>query len=141
MSNAISYSKTKRSIVDEHIELSMWLRGPLILQVGDGIARIHGLDEVMAGELVEFVDGTLGIALNLESNDVGVVSMGDGLMIQEGSSIRATGKITQIPVVNTSQERGAMEYTIVVAETTYSPAILQYLAPYTGAALAKYFMY
>nr|YP_009176175.1 ATP synthase CF1 alpha subunit [Juniperus cedrus]ALI30951.1 ATP synthase CF1 alpha subunit [Juniperus cedrus] len=221
-----------------------------VLQVGDGIARIHGLDKVMAGELVEFVDGTVGIALNLESDNVGAVLMGDGLMIQEGSSVRATGKIAQIPVsdaylgrvvnalarpidgkgkisssqsrliespapgiisrrsvyeplqtgliaidsmipigrgqreliigdrqtgktavatdtilnqknqnvicvyvaigqkassvaqvVNMFQERGAMEYTIVVAETADSPATLQYLAPYTGAALAEYFMY
>ncbi|KAL0293029.1 UNVERIFIED_CONTAM: ATP synthase subunit alpha, chloroplastic [Sesamum calycinum] len=107
----------------------------------DGIARIHGLDEVMAGELVEFEEGTIGIALNLESNNVGVVLMGDGLMIQEGSSVKATGRIAQIPVVTTLQERGAMEYTIVVAETADSPATLQYLAPYTGAALAEYFMY
>jgi F-type H+-transporting ATPase subunit alpha len=69
-----------------------------VLQVGDGIARIHGLDEVMAGELVEFVDGTIGIALNLGSDNVGAVLMGDGLMIQERSSVRATGKIAQIPV-------------------------------------------
>ncbi|XWS33024.1 hypothetical protein CRYUN_Cryun22dG0042100 [Craigia yunnanensis] len=69
-----------------------------VLQVGDGIARIHGLDEVMVGELVEFEEGTIGIALNLESNNVGVVLMGDGLMIQEGSSVKATGKIAQIPV-------------------------------------------
>nr|YP_009737929.1 ATP synthase CF1 alpha subunit [Fritillaria delavayi]QIA91897.1 ATP synthase CF1 alpha subunit [Fritillaria delavayi] len=221
-----------------------------VLQVGDGIARVHGLDEVMAGELVEFEEGTIGIALNLESNNVGVVLMGDGLMIQEGSSVKATGKIAQIPVseaylgrvinalakpidgrgeisasesrliespapgiisrrsvyeplqtgliaidamipigrgqreliigdrqtgktavatdtilnqkgknvicvyvaigqkassvaqvVTTFQEQGAMEYTIVVAETADSPATLQYLAPYTGAALAEYFMY
>nr|QYB21971.1 ATP synthase CF1 alpha subunit [Papuacedrus papuana] len=221
-----------------------------VLQVGDGIARIHGLDKVMAGELVEFAEGTVGIALNLESDNVGAVLMGNGLMIQEGSSVRATGKIAQIPVsdaylgrvvnalarpidgkgkipssesrliespapgiisrrsvyeplqtgliaidsmipigrgqreliigdrqtgktavatdtiinqknqnvicvyvaigqkassvaqvVNTFQERGAMEYTIVVAETADSPATLQYLAPYTGAALAEYFMY
>ncbi|CAH2052010.1 unnamed protein product [Thlaspi arvense] len=52
----------------------------------------------MAGELVEFEEGTIGIALNLESNNVGVVLMGDGLMIQEGSSVKATGKIAQIPV-------------------------------------------
>ncbi|KMT04222.1 hypothetical protein BVRB_8g185160 [Beta vulgaris subsp. vulgaris] len=69
-----------------------------ILQVGDGIACIHGLDEVMAGELVEFEEGTIGIALNLESNSVGVVLMGDGLMIQEGSYGKATGRIAQIPV-------------------------------------------
>ncbi|KAL6503562.1 hypothetical protein OROGR_025485 [Orobanche gracilis] len=68
------------------------------LQVGDGIARIHGLDEVMAGELVEFEEGTIGIALNLESNNVGVVLMGNGLMIQEGSSVKATRRIAQIPV-------------------------------------------
>ncbi|KAL2224948.1 UNVERIFIED_CONTAM: ATP synthase subunit alpha, chloroplastic [Sesamum indicum] len=169
----------------------------------------------MAGELVEFEEGTIGIALNLESNNVGVVLMGDGLMIQEGSSVKATGRIAQIPVseaylgrvinalakpidgrgeisasesrliespapgiisrrsvyeplqtgliaidsmipigraigqkassvaqvVTSLQERGAMEYTIVVAETADSPATLQYLAPYTGAALAEYFMY
>ncbi|CAL5187143.1 unnamed protein product [Lathyrus oleraceus] len=69
-----------------------------ILQVGDGIARIYGLDDVMAGELVEFKEGTVGIALNLESKNVGVILMGDGLMIQEGSSVKATGRIAQIPV-------------------------------------------
>ncbi|KAK4761373.1 hypothetical protein SAY86_006977 [Trapa natans] len=52
----------------------------------------------MAGELVEFEEGTIGIALNLESNNVGVVLMGDGLLIQEGSSVKATGRIAQIPV-------------------------------------------
>jgi F-type H+-transporting ATPase subunit alpha len=52
----------------------------------------------MAGELVEFGDGTIGIALNLGSDNVGAVLMGDGLMIQEGSSVRATGKIAHIPV-------------------------------------------
>ncbi|KAI3758449.1 hypothetical protein L6452_06012 [Arctium lappa] len=69
-----------------------------IAQVGDGIARIHGLDEVMAGELVEFEEGTIGIALNLESTNVGVLLMGDDLLIQEGSSVKATGRIAQIPV-------------------------------------------
>jgi len=58
-----------------------------VLLLGDGIARIHGLSEVMAGELVEFEEGTIGIALNLESNNVGVVLMGDGLMILQGSSV------------------------------------------------------
>nr|YP_009709473.1 ATP synthase CF1 subunit alpha [Asplenium nidus]QEW89289.1 ATP synthase CF1 subunit alpha [Asplenium nidus] len=221
-----------------------------VLQVGDGIARIHGLNKVMAGELVESEDGTVGIALNLESDNVGAVLTGDGLTIQEGSSVKATGKIAQVPVsdsflgrvvnalaqpidgkgqipasefrliespapgiisrrsvyeplqtgliaidsmipigrgqreliigdrqtgktavatdtilnqkgqnvtcvyvaigqkassvaqvVDTFQDRGAMEYTIVVSETANSPATLQYLAPYTGAALAEYFMY
>ena len=53
-----------------------------VLQVGDGIARIYGLDKVMAGELVEFSDGTVGIALNLEADNVGAVLMGDGLKLQ-----------------------------------------------------------
>lgn len=69
-----------------------------VLQVGDGIARIYGLDKVMAGELLEFEDGTVGIALNLEADNVGAVLMGEGLTIQEGSSVKATGKIAQIPV-------------------------------------------
>ena len=221
-----------------------------VFQVGDGIARIYGLEKVMAGELLEFEDGTVGIALNLETKNVGAVLMGQGLTVQEGTSVRATGKIAQIPVgegylgrvvnslarpidgrgeistsetrliesgapgiiarrsvheplqtgllavdamipigrgqreliigdrqtgktavaidtilnqkgknvicvyvaigqkassiaqvVNTLQERGAMEYTIIVAATADSPATLQYLAPYTGAALAEYFMY
>ena len=221
-----------------------------VLQVGDGIARIYGLDKVMAGELLEFEDGTVGIALNLEADNVGAVLMGEGLTIQEGSSVKATGKIAQIPVsegylgrvvnalgrpidgkgditasefrliespapgiisrrsvyepmqtgliaidamipigrgqreliigdrqtgktavatdtilnqkgqnvvcvyvaigqkassvaqvVNTFEERGAMDYTIIVAETADSSATLQYLAPYTGATIAEYFMY
>ena len=221
-----------------------------VFQVGDGIARIYGLEQVMAGELLEFADNTIGIALNLESKNVGAVLMGKGLTIQEGSSVRATGKIAQIPVgenflgrivnslarpidgkgeistnesrliessapgiisrrsvyeplqtgliavdsmipigrgqreliigdrqtgktaiaidtilnqkgknvicvyvaigqkassiaqvVKELQERGALEYTIIVAEPADSPATLQYLAPYTGASLAEFFMY
>jgi F-type H+-transporting ATPase subunit alpha len=54
----------------------------------------------MAGELLEFEDGTVGIALNLETKNVGAVLMGDGLKVQEGSSVRATGKIAQIPVAD-----------------------------------------
>ena len=69
-----------------------------VLQVGDGIARIYGLENVMAGELVEFEDNSRGIALNLEQDNVGAVLMGDGRGIQEGSSVRATGKIAQVPV-------------------------------------------
>ncbi|MBA0605715.1 hypothetical protein Godav_018259, partial [Gossypium davidsonii] len=62
-----------------------------VLQVGDGIAHIHGLDEVIAGE----EESTIGIALNLEPNDVGVILMGDGLMIQEGNPVKTKGKIAQ----------------------------------------------
>lgn len=221
-----------------------------VLQVGDGIARIYGLEKAMAGELLEFEDGTIGIALNLEEDNVGAVLMGDGREIQEGSSVKATGRIAEVPVgdamigrvvdalgrpidgkgdiptsetrliespapgivsrksvyepmqtgitaidamipigrgqreliigdrqtgktaiavdtilnqkgenvvcvyvaigqkastvaqvVNVFQERGALDYTIVVAANASDPATLQYLAPYTGASLAEYFMY
>jgi len=221
-----------------------------VLQVGDGIARVYGLEQVMAGELLEFSDKTIGIALNLENDNVGVVLMGTGIDILEGSSVRSTGKIAQVPVgdaflgrvvdslarpldgkgdiastesrlveamapgiitrksvcepvqtgitaidamipigrgqreliigdrqtgktsvaidtilnqkgedvvcvyvaigqkassvaaVCTSiEERGASDYTIVVAANADDPATLQYIAPYTGAALAEYFMY
>ena len=221
-----------------------------VLQVGDGIARIYGLDKAMAGELLEFEDGTIGIALNLEEDNVGAVLMSEGREIQEGSSVTATGRIAQVPVgdamlgrvvdalarpidgkgdvqttesrliespapgivarrsvyepmqtgitaidamipvgrgqreliigdrqtgktsiavdtiinqkggdvvcvyvaigqkastvanvVNVLQEKGAMDYTIVVAANANEPATLQYLAPYTGATLAEYFMY
>ncbi|MFP4651914.1 MAG: F0F1 ATP synthase subunit alpha, partial [Phormidium sp.] len=221
-----------------------------VLQVGDGIARVYGLEQAMAGELLEFEDGTVGIALNLEEDNVGVVLMGEGRDIQEGSSVKSTGKIAQVPVgeamigrvvdalgrpidgkgdINTSEtrliesgapgiiarksvceplqtgitsidamipvgrgqreliigdrqtgktaiaidtilnqksedvvcvyvavgqkastvaqvigvleENGAMDYTIVVAANASDPATLQYLAPYTGASMAEYFMY
>ncbi len=221
-----------------------------VLQVGDGIARIYGLEQAMAGELLEFEDGTVGIALNLEEDNVGAVLMGTGFGIQEGSTVKATGKIASIPVgeaiigrvvdslaqpldgkgdinttdnrliesmapgiierrsvhepmqtgitaidamipigrgqreliigdrqtgktavavdtiinqkgedvvcvyvavgqkastvaqvVSTLEEKGAMDYTVVVAANANDPATLQYLAPYTGAAIAEYFMY
>ena len=69
-----------------------------VLQIGDGIARVYGLEQVMAGELLEFSDKTVGIALNLENDNVGAVLMGTGIDILEGSSVRSTGKIAQVPV-------------------------------------------
>ena len=69
-----------------------------VLQVGDGIARVYGLDQVMSGELLEFEDKTIGIALNLENDNVGVVLMGTGRQILEGGTVKATGRIAQIPV-------------------------------------------
>merc|ERR1712054_252240 len=67
-------------------------------QIGDGIARVYGLEQVMAGELLEFEDKTIGIALNLENDNVGAVLMGTGFDILEGSTVRSTGRIAQIPV-------------------------------------------
>jgi F-type H+/Na+-transporting ATPase subunit alpha len=69
-----------------------------VLQVGDGIARVYGLEKAMAQELLEFEDGTLGVALNLEEDNVGVVLLGTGYKIQEGSTVKATGKVAEVPV-------------------------------------------
>src|SRR3954462_8783578 len=69
-----------------------------VLQVGDGIARVYGLNNVGAGELVEFENGVKAIALNLEEDNVGVVLMGDSGDIKEGGTVRRTGKIASIKV-------------------------------------------
>ncbi|MGZ9035102.1 MAG: F0F1 ATP synthase subunit alpha [Rhodospirillales bacterium] len=69
-----------------------------VLSVGDGIARVYGLDKVQAGEMVEFPDGTRGMALNLEEDSVGVVLFGDDRMIREGDVVKRTGAIVDIPV-------------------------------------------
>src|SRR5678815_2304267 len=69
-----------------------------VLQVGDGIARVYGLNNVSSGELVEFENGVKAIALNLEEDNVGVVLMGDSGDIKEGGSVRRTGKIASIKV-------------------------------------------
>ena len=222
----------------------------IVLQVGDGIARIFGLENVACGELLEFEDGTIGIALNLETSNVGAVLMGTGRNVKQGSSVRATGKISQIGVgeellgrvvdglvapidgkgnitttesrliespapgiigresvsepmqtgivsidamipigrgqreliigdrqtgktsialdtiinqktenvvcvyaaigqkastvaqcVATLEENDALSYTVIVAANASDPATLQYLAPYTAASIAEYFMY
>jgi F-type H+-transporting ATPase subunit alpha len=69
-----------------------------VISVGDGIARIYGLENVMAGELVEFGPDAVGIALNLEEDQVGVVLLGDPTAVREGDSVKRTGKIMSIPV-------------------------------------------
>src|SRR5690606_37737652 len=70
-----------------------------VLQVGDGIARVYGLNSVRQGELVEFVEnGVKAIALNLEEDNVGVVLMGDSGTIKEGAQVRRTGQIASIKV-------------------------------------------
>ncbi|MEI4801112.1 F0F1 ATP synthase subunit alpha [Bacillus sp. NPDC077411] len=69
-----------------------------VIQVGDGIARAHGLDNVMAGELVEFANGVMGLAQNLEENNVGIIILGPYTEIREGDEVRRTGRIMQVPV-------------------------------------------
>ncbi|MBS2970850.1 F0F1 ATP synthase subunit alpha [Metabacillus sp. KIGAM252] len=69
-----------------------------VIQVGDGIARAHGLDNVMAGELVEFSNGVLGMAQNLEESNVGIVILGPYKEIREGDEVKRTGRIMEVPV-------------------------------------------
>ncbi|GAA4715885.1 F0F1 ATP synthase subunit alpha [Sphingomonas lutea] len=69
-----------------------------VLSVGDGIARIYGLDNVQAGEMVEFDNGTKGMALNLEADNVGVVIFGSDSEISEGSTVKRTGTIVDVPI-------------------------------------------
>ncbi len=69
-----------------------------VLEVGDGIARVHGLSGVAAGEMVEFPGGITGLAFNLEENSVGVIILGDYLKIQEGDQVKALGQLLSVPV-------------------------------------------
>src|SRR5690625_4508498 len=69
-----------------------------VIEVGDGIARAHGLDNVMAGELVEFSNGVMGMAQNLEESNVGIVILGPFTEITEGDEVRRTGRIMQVHV-------------------------------------------
>ncbi len=70
----------------------------LVLQNGDGIARVHGLDDALAGELLEFPGGVIGIALNLDEDNIGAVLLGDGSHIKEGDPVKRTGRISQVGV-------------------------------------------
>src|ERR1700682_4951475 len=224
------------------------MEGGTVIKVGDGIAEIHGLEKVMAGELLEFPHQVRGLALNLEEDKVGAVLFGDFQSIKEGDLVKRTGRIMQVPVgdaligrvtdalgnaiddrgpivtdtynpvesiapgvidrqpvkeplqtglkaidamvpigrgqreliigdrqtgktavavdtiinqrgkdviciyvaigqkastvaqvVKTLQDQGAMEYTIVVKATASDPAAMQFLAPYSGAAMGEYF--
>src|ERR687897_2067992 len=69
-----------------------------VIKVGDGIAEIHGLEKVMAGELLEFPHDVRGLALNLEEDKVGAVLFGDFQTIREGDLVKRTGRIMQVPV-------------------------------------------
>src|SRR5215469_10662885 len=69
-----------------------------VISVGDGIARIYGLEKVMAGGLIEFPNNVAGIAMNLEEDQVGAVLLGDYTLIEEGDEVRRTGRIMSVPV-------------------------------------------
>ena len=87
----------KNKIADYNIQSEFSEIGQ-VLEVGDGIARAHGLENVQASELLEFSDGTKGMALNLEEDNVGIVVFGDDSNIREGNTVKRTGKIVDVPV-------------------------------------------
>src|SRR5487761_1927065 len=69
-----------------------------VISLGDGIARVHGLDKVMAGELIEFPHGVAGLAMNLDEDQVGAVLLGEYTEIKEGDEVKRTGRIISVPV-------------------------------------------
>lgn len=90
-------SLIKKQIENYESEIEVNEVGRVIV-VGDGIARVHGLDNVMAGELVEFSNGVMGMAQNLEENNVGIIILGPYTGIREGDEVRRTGRIMEVPV-------------------------------------------
>ncbi len=69
-----------------------------VLSAGDGIARVYGLEQAMAGELIEFPNGVQGMVLNLEEDNVGAALLGEANLIKEGDEVRRTGRIVDVPV-------------------------------------------
>ncbi|MCB1196883.1 MAG: F0F1 ATP synthase subunit alpha [Deltaproteobacteria bacterium] len=89
------FIRTQVRDFDQRMEVS---EKGTVVSVGDGIARIYGLENVMAGELLSFPHGVYGIALNLEENNVGVTLLGNDILIKEGDAVERTGKIAEVPV-------------------------------------------
>ena len=87
----------KREIKEYDREIDVAETGT-VLSVGDGIARVFGLEKVMAGELVEFPGGISGLVLNLEEDNVGIAVMGETHHVREGDIVRRTGRILEVPV-------------------------------------------
>ena len=90
-----SILKTEISEFQQHIEVS---EVGTVIEVGDGIARIYGLKNAMAGELLEFQNGTMGQVFNLEEDSIGAVIFGEYLGIREGDTVKSTGRLLQVPV-------------------------------------------
>src|SRR5439155_388225 len=120
-----------------------------VLQVGDGIARVHGLENCVALEMLELEHGVTGLAFNLEEDNVGVALFGDWDKVKEGEPVRRTGKVASVPVgegllgrvVERLREAGAMEYTTVVVAGASEAAPIKWMAPFAGCAMAEYFLY
>ena len=90
-------SVIRRQIEEFGRDLSMVDVGTVV-EVGDGIAQVHGLSGVAYSELLEFEGGVMGMALNLEEDSVGSVILGDPLAVKEGSEVRSTGRVVVVPV-------------------------------------------
>jgi F-type H+-transporting ATPase subunit alpha len=91
-------SRVLREEIDNYEKVVNVSETGSVISVGDGIARIYGLENVMAGELIEFAGGVAGIALNLEEDQVGAVMLGDYTNIKEGDEVKRTGRIMSVPV-------------------------------------------
>ena len=87
----------KKQIEDYNVEMNVDDVGT-VLEVGDGIAHIYGLEKAMSGELLELPHGVYGMALNLEEDNVGAVLLGDDALIKEGDTVRRTGRVMRVPV-------------------------------------------
>src|SRR3954449_570481 len=72
--------------------------GGTIREIGDGVAKIEGLTDVMLNEMIDFGNGVIGLALNLEETEVGAIILGDYTSVREGTEVRTTGKLLQVPV-------------------------------------------
>src|SRR5580700_9758066 len=92
--------------------------------LGDGIARLHGLDKVMAGELLSFPHGIAGLALSLEEDEVGVVVLGDYTEIREGDEVKRTGKILSVPVGVPIDDKGPIATTASLPVERLAPGII-----------------
>src|SRR5438034_472765 len=116
-----------------------------VVSVSDGICRIHGLSDVMAGEMLEFPGNTFGLALNLERDSVGAVILGEYEKISEGDTVKCTGKILSVPVgpeligrvVNSLAH--PLDAKGPVNAMASESAAMQYIAPYSGCTMGEYF--
>ena len=91
----------KKRIEDLGVSADLRTQGTVI-SVTDGIVRIHGLSDVMQGEMLEFPGNTYGLAMNLERDSVGAVILGEYTHISEGDTVRTTGRILQVPVARSA---------------------------------------
>src|SRR6185369_10035113 len=95
-----------------------------VISVVDGIARVYGLENVMAGELIEFKGGVSGIALNLEEDQVGAVLLGEFAGIKEGDEVRRTGRIMSVPVGEAIDGKGPIETKEFYAIERLAPGVV-----------------